>query len=190
MTVHNRQHPFRSDVGHFDSVPASVPVSVQYARPFNILMSQSHAFSCSIATPTLCPSTLFRMALSWSFFPLRSVLLLGLGATTISAATVTYDFNITWVTTNPDGLFPRTTIGVNNRWPLPVITATKGDQIVVNVNNQLGNQSTSLHFHGLFQNGTAAMDGAAYVTQCPIQPGSSFTYNFTVGIRGEFEGQS
>ncbi|OWO99076.1 hypothetical protein B2J93_9506 [Marssonina coronariae] len=130
------------------------------------------------------------MALSWSVFPLIPVLLpllLLLLLDTVDAAdTVTYDFNITWVTANPDGVFERPTIGINNRWPLPLIEATVGDQIVVHVSNQLGNQSTSLHFHGLFHNGTNAMDGPAYVTQCPIQPGSSFTYNFTAAQSGTY----
>ncbi|CAL3967028.1 unnamed protein product [Diplocarpon coronariae] len=130
------------------------------------------------------------MALSWSVFPLIPVLLplllLLLLSTVDAADTVTYDFNITWVTANPDGVFERPTIGINNRWPLPLIEATVGDQIVVHVSNQLGNQSTSLHFHGLFHNGTNAMDGPAYVTQCPIQPGSSFTYNFTAAQSGTY----
>ena len=96
------------------------------------------------------------------------------------AKTITFDFNITWVTANPDGAFVRPTIGINGQWPIPVMRSTVGDRIIVNVNNQLGNQSTSLHFHGLFMNGTTEMDGPSYVTQCPIPPGSSFRYNFTV----------
>lgn len=98
----------------------------------------------------------------------------------VGAATVSYDFNVTWVTANPDSAFDRRTIGINGQWPLPPITADVGDDIVVRVTNQLGNQSTSLHFHGLFQNGTTHMDGPADVTQCEIVPGASFTYNFTV----------
>lgn len=78
--------------------------------------------------------------------------------------------------------------------------ATINDTVVVNVNNQLGtmrliaslpskvltkrlppgNQTTTLHFHGIYQNGTTDMDGAAQVGQCGIAPGSRFTYNFTV----------
>jgi iron transport multicopper oxidase len=96
------------------------------------------------------------------------------------AATITYDFNITWLVANPDGLYPRPVIGINNQFPIPPIVGTLGDRVIVNVNNQLGNQSTSLHFHGLFQNGTAHMDGPVQVSQCPIPPGSSYTYNFTV----------
>lgn len=97
------------------------------------------------------------------------------------AATVSHDFNITWVTTNPDGAFDRPTIGINGKWPIPRIDANVGDRIIINVNNQLGNQSTSLHFHGLFMNGTTQMDGPSQASQCAIPPGSSFTYNFTVG---------
>lgn len=99
----------------------------------------------------------------------------------VSAATITHDFNITWVTANPDGAFSRPTIGINGQWPIPRIDANVGDRIIVNVNNQLGNQSTSLHFHGLFMNNSQThMDGPSMTAQCPIPPGQSFTYNFTV----------
>lgn len=104
-----------------------------------------------------------------------------LSLTSVSqAATVTYDWNITWVRANPDGQHERPTIGINGQWPLPHLTATVGDQVVINVDNQLGNQSTSLHFHGLYMNGSTHMDGAAGVSQCAIPPGTTFKYNFTV----------
>ena len=99
-----------------------------------------------------------------------------------AAATVSHDFNISWVRANPDGAFERPVIGINGQWPVPTIEADVGDRIVIKVNNQLGNQSTSLHFHGLFMNGTNHMDGPAGVTQCEIPSGSSFTYNFTVSL--------
>jgi iron transport multicopper oxidase len=121
------------------------------------------------------------MALSLSFFPVSLGLLL-LFTVLSEAATITYDFNITWVRANPDGLFERPTIGINNQWPLPIMTATVGDQVIVNVDNQLGNQSTTLHFHGLFMNGTTEMDGPSQVSQCGIPPGSKFTYNFTASL--------
>ena len=101
-------------------------------------------------------------------------------ATEVLAATRTYDFEIGWVNRNPDGLKERPVIGINGQWPIPRIEATVGDRIIVNLNNQLGNESTSLHFHGIFMNGTNEMDGVVGVTQCGIPPGSKFTYNFTV----------
>lgn len=110
----------------------------------------------------------------------RAAILGAAAVSLVSAATVTHDFNITWVTANPDGAFARPVIGVNGQWPVPRIEADVGDRIVINVNNQLGNQTTSLHFHGLFMKGSSHMDGPTGVSQCPIPPGASFTYNFTV----------
>ncbi|WYZ44806.1 hypothetical protein EsH8_VIII_000122 [Colletotrichum jinshuiense] len=101
-------------------------------------------------------------------------------------AAVTYDFTVGWVTANPDGAFERPVIGINGQWPIPRIEATVGENIIINVHNDLGNQSTSLHFHGLFMNGTTHMDGPSQVTQCPIPPGSSFTYNFTIAQPGTY----
>jgi iron transport multicopper oxidase len=98
----------------------------------------------------------------------------------ILAATVTYDFNITWAIANPDGQFSRRTIGINGKWPIPTIEVNRGDRLVVNMHNGLGDQDTSLHFHGLFQNGTGYMDGPAGVTQCPVGPGQSIKYDFVV----------
>lgn len=112
------------------------------------------------------------MALSWAI----ACLLLPRAL----ATTVKYDFNITWVTANPDGACNRPTIGINGQWPIPRIEADVGDDIVVNVHNQLGNQSTSLHFHGLYMNGSTHMDGPSQVSQCAIPPGQSFTYRFKV----------
>lgn len=97
-----------------------------------------------------------------------------------SAATRVYNFTAGWVFANPDGMFNRPTIGINGQWPLPAIEATVGDRVIVNLQNDLGNQSTSIHFHGLFMNGTNQMDGVGTVTQCPVPPGSSFTYDFNV----------
>lgn len=98
----------------------------------------------------------------------------------VSAATIRLDWNITWVLANPDGLQERSVIGINGQWPPPVLNFTKGDRIVANVYNGLGNESTSIHWHGMYQNGTNYMDGAPGVTQCQIAPGATMIYNFTV----------
>ena len=115
----------------------------------------------------------------------KTTTLLGLVAFA-GAATVTYDFNVSWVTANPDGMADRPTIGINGQWPIPRIQADVGDRIVVHVLNSLGNQSTSLHFHGIFMNGSNHMDGPSFATQCPIPPGARFTYNFTVDQPGTY----
>jgi hypothetical protein len=43
-------------------------------------------------------------------------------------------------------------------------------------------EGISVHWHGLSLKGFAWMDGTKYVTQCPITPGSSFTYKFQVRV--------
>ncbi|KAF2015125.1 multicopper oxidase [Aaosphaeria arxii CBS 175.79] len=102
-----------------------------------------------------------------------------------TAKTVTYDFNVTWVTANPDGLADRKVVGINGQWPLPIIEVEKGDQLVVNMHNGL-DKASSIHFHGMYQNTTTEMDGPAYVTQCPVPPGMDITYNFTVNQNGTY----
>ena len=98
-----------------------------------------------------------------------------------------YNWDVTWVNRNPDGLKERPVIGINNQWPPPAINANVGEKITVHLTNQLGNETTGLHFHGLFQNGSNSMDGPTGVTQCPIGPGEKFTQVFTV--RNIFTGQ-
>lgn len=76
------------------------------------------------------------MALSLSNFLVTLLALLPFGLIA-NAATVTLDWNITWVPANPDGMQERPTIGINGQWPVPLLNITKGDRVVVNVNNQV-----------------------------------------------------
>ncbi|KAI1372947.1 putative ferroxidase [Hypoxylon crocopeplum] len=101
------------------------------------------------------------------------------------AKTVTYDWNVTWVFASPDG-FGRPIIGINDAWPCPTIEADVGDLVSVNLNNQLGNETTGLHFHGINQISTNSMDGAVGVNQCPLAPGYAVKYRFTADIPGTF----
>jgi iron transport multicopper oxidase len=98
----------------------------------------------------------------------------------VTSKTLHFDFNITWVEANPDGLHERRTIGVNDEWPPPQIEGTVGDIVVLNVQNLLEDQSTSLHFHGISMKGTPQMDGTVGISQCPILPGKTFQYIFQV----------
>lgn len=100
-----------------------------------------------------------------------------------TADTLTFNWDIGWITAAPDG-YARPVIGVNGRWPWPVLECNVGDTLVVNVSNHLGNETTSIHFHGEYQNGTNDMDGVAMVNQCPIPSGASYTYQFTANPSG------
>jgi manganese oxidase len=65
----------------------------------------------------------------------------------------------------------------NGMVPGPEIRVTEGDKVRVICNNQM-TQSTAIHFHGLTIPNN--MDGVPFITQDPIKPGASFTYEFTV----------
>ena len=99
----------------------------------------------------------------------------------VLSKTVHYDWNVTWVTAAPDG-FSRPVIGINGEWPCPQIDVDVGDRVTVDLHNGLGNQSTSLHWHGIHQKGTGFMDGASGAAGCPVPPGSSIIYDFEVRL--------
>ncbi len=61
--------------------------------------------------------------------------------------------------------------------PGPEIRVTEGDKVRVICNNAMTTQSTSIHFHGVLLPNN--MDGVPYITQDPIRPGETFTYEFT-----------
>ncbi|KAE8100334.1 hypothetical protein FH972_018241 [Carpinus fangiana] len=64
---------------------------------------------------------------------------------------------------------------VNGSFPGPVIRVNKGDTVYVNVHNQ-GSYGLTIHWHGVKQPRNPWSDGPEYITQCPIEAGSNFTY--------------
>lgn len=117
-----------------------------------------------------------------------SLILLLVFARSVEAAVRQYNWTVGWTTINPDGQKDRLAVAINDEWPLPIVRVNKGDRVEIWVNNDLNDppRNNSIHFHGLFQNGTNDMDGPIWVTQCPIPPGSSFLYNFTVDQPGTY----
>ncbi|KAJ3809164.1 Cu-oxidase-domain-containing protein [Lentinula aff. lateritia] len=92
----------------------------------------------------------------------------------------------------PDG-FNRSMVTANGTYPGPLITATKGDTLVVTVNNLLDDptmrRSTSLDFDGLFVNTPDSFnEGSSFVTTCPVAPNASYTYTIPLvdGQAGTF----
>ena len=63
----------------------------------------------------------------------------------------------------------------NGTVPGPTIKVDPGDHVKVVLDNQLP-QSTAIHFHGITV--PNAMDGVPDVTQAPVKPGETFTYDF------------
>jgi manganese oxidase len=65
----------------------------------------------------------------------------------------------------------------NDQVPGPQIRVREGDRVRVNLKNEL-TQSTAIHFHGMEL--PNEMDGVPFITQPPVKPGESYTYEFTV----------
>ncbi|XP_059430345.1 laccase-4-like [Corylus avellana] len=75
-------------------------------------------------------------------------------------------------------------VTVNGRFPGPTVYAREDDTVLIKVVNHV-KYNVSIHWHGIRQLRTGWADGPAYITQCPIQPGQQYVYNFTItGQRG------
>ncbi|KAG6501571.1 hypothetical protein ZIOFF_041452 [Zingiber officinale] len=95
-------------------------------------------------------------------------------------------------------------VTVNGLFPGPAITAQEDDRVIVKVTNE-SPYNVTIHWlemplcmlifidgfdfddgvdvngrHGVRQRLTCWSDGPAYITQCPIQPGQTYTYEFTL----------
>ena len=69
----------------------------------------------------------------------------------------------------------------NGQVPGPQIRVREGDRVRVNLTNKLP-ESTAIHFHGLELPND--QDGVPFLTQPPVKPGESYTYEFTVPNAG------
>ena len=85
-----------------------------------------------------------------------------------------------------DGKTYRAFIGINGRIPGPTLVVYQSQTVVVEVINMMLSEVTTIHWHGLSQWRTPWMDGASTVSQCPIEPGTSFTYIFNVSCAETF----
>ncbi|XP_077216985.1 laccase-3-like isoform X1 [Tasmannia lanceolata] len=71
------------------------------------------------------------------------------------------------------------TITVNGQLPGPTLEVRNGDTLVVSVVNR-AQYNVTIHWHGVRQMRNGWADGPEFVTQCPIRPGGSYTYRFTI----------
>ena len=69
----------------------------------------------------------------------------------------------------------------NGQVPGPEIRVREGDRVRVVLKNELS-ESTAIHFHGLELPND--QDGVPFITQPPVKPGESYTYEFTVPNAG------
>jgi len=75
-------------------------------------------------------------------------------------------------------------IAVNGQIPMPTLTFTEGDIAEIYVHNELKKETTSMHWHGLFLPNKE--DGVPYLTQMPIEPGTTHKYSFPIIQNGTY----
>ena len=86
--------------------------------------------------------------------------------------------NVQWET-EPGKVFPA--FAYNGMIPGPEIRVTEGDRVRILVTNEM-NQSTAVHWHGV--DVPNDQDGVPFITQPPIKPGETYTYEFVAANAG------
>ncbi|NNH78038.1 copper resistance system multicopper oxidase [Acinetobacter sp. ANC 5380] len=100
------------------------------------------------------------------------------------AAVKEYHLNIDEQMVNITGK-PLKRITVNGQFPAPLLEFEEGDDAVIHVHNNLKNQDSSLHWHGLLLPGL--MDGVPGFNQFKgIKPQADFVYRFKVRQNGTY----
>ena len=98
------------------------------------------------------------------------------------AAIVEYDLTVAQEHVSIQG---KTALGmtINGNIPGPTLHFTEGDLARIRVHNTM-DMSTSIHWHGLLV--PLHMDGVPFITQVPIEPGTTFTYEIPIRQSGTY----
>lgn len=114
-----------------------------------------------------------------------SAVIMGVVAALSAAAPAlagTYDLTVDRVKIDT-GAFVKTGVGFNGASPGPVLRFREGEEVTINVTNNLG-EDTSIHWHGLIL--PYQMDGVPTISYEGIAPGETFTYRFPVVQAGTY----
>lgn len=80
--------------------------------------------------------------------------------------------------------FEKTIFSINRMIPGPSIQVCRNDHLIIDLQNNAEGLEATIHWHGIFQEGTQYYDGVPFVTQCPILSANTFRYQFTVKNSG------
>ncbi|KAJ5812954.1 hypothetical protein N7447_009977 [Penicillium robsamsonii] len=115
----------------------------------------------------------------------KSLLLSLMSAVALSrAAKVHYDLDLTWKRGSPNG-HEREMIFVNDHFPGPPLILDEGDEVTIDVTNNLP-FNTSVHFHGIEQTNTPWADGVSGLSQWAIKPGDKYQYRWKATTYGTY----
>ncbi len=105
-------------------------------------------------------------------------LMTSMGASLLPALSYagTYDLTVDRVLIDT-GEFTKQGIGYNGKSPGPVLRFKEGEEVTINVTNNL-DEPTSIHWHGLIL--PYQMDGVPKISFPGIMPGETFTYKFPI----------
>lgn len=115
---------------------------------------------------------------------MRIRLLTGLMGLLMPALVLAGEYNLTVDRVNIDtGDFVKEGIGYNGTSPGPVLRFKEGENVRINVTNNL-DEMTSIHWHGLIL--PFGQDGVPGISFPGIKPGETFTYEFPIVQAGTF----
>ena len=123
-------------------------------------------------------STILRKGAAGAALALSMAIVIGSGEARAGEYNITVD-----PITIDTGEFTRSGIGYNGASPGPVLRFKEGENVTINVTNNLS-EDTSIHWHGLilpFQ-----QDGVPGISYSGIKPGETFTYKFPIIQSGTY----
>lgn len=85
-----------------------------------------------------------------------------------------------------DGQTYRSIFTINGQLFGPNLVVWENQTLVIDVRNNLLSEATTIHWHGMHQVNTPWMDGVGGLSQCPIEPGTTFRYIFKAFPSGTF----
>jgi FtsP/CotA-like multicopper oxidase with cupredoxin domain len=169
------------------AAPSSAAVAVPSAAPTDHASHEPSAAPSAPGSPTPADHDAVAKAVVTRFLNGEGAQLGGTGnvplkPTRIENGVKVYEMTIDQIKHQIDAVKdPVDALGFNGTWPGPRFDVVEGDRIRVIFQNNL-DESTGVHFHG--QRVPNNMDGVPLLTQDPILPGDSFTYEFTVKTVG------
>ena len=101
----------------------------------------------------------------------------------IKGDSIIYNLEINYQRVNYTGK-DRKAITVNGSIPAPTLYFEEGKWAVINIENKMDKEETSVHWHGIIL--PNIQDGVPYLTTPPIRPKTRYTFRFPLTHSGTY----